>query len=108
MGVTGPKYADASQPYQTSYPMYLFKEGEPESWSRTKSPLVQTLGECGANDAPVIEVPEGATSVELVLNNVAPTAHVLHMHGMRFKVVNFGDISSTWCSTKHFECFMTP
>jgi len=27
---------------------------------------------------------------------------------MRFKVLNFADISSTWCSTKHFECFFTP
>merc|ERR1712137_838669 len=69
---------------------------------------IQTLGECGSNNAPVIEVPEGATSVELVLNNAAPTAHVLHLHGMRFKVLNFDDISSRWCSTEHFECFMTP
>jgi FtsP/CotA-like multicopper oxidase with cupredoxin domain len=108
MGVMEPEYTDPMQAYQTTYPMYLSPEDDLRPWKHPKTPVLHTLGECGTNNAPVIEVPEGASTIELVLNNVAPTAHVLHMHGMKFKVLNFGNISEGWCSTAHFECFFLP
>jgi FtsP/CotA-like multicopper oxidase with cupredoxin domain len=54
--------------------------------SEPQSPLLHTKGLCGANNTNVINVPENATVVELIINNLSPTAHVVHLHGQKFKV----------------------
>ena len=33
--------------------------------------------------------------IELVINNLSPTAHVLHLHGGYFEVINYADFK--WC-----------
>ena len=56
---------------------------------------------------PIIHVPETARVVELVVQNLSPTAHVLHMHGMPFKVINVANFTS-WCGLEHADCFLLP
>lgn len=106
VGVKSPEYKGAETPYAESYRMYMFNEVQ--SWTNPSTPLLHTKGECGTNNAPMIEVPENATTVEIILNNLSPTAHVLHLHGMRFRVINFADASTTWCTNKRPDCFFTP
>lgn len=49
---------------------------------------------------------ENGTYMEVVINNLSPTDHVLHMHGGLFSVVNVAKYSETWC--KNWECFLYP
>merc|ERR1719453_2265126 len=84
----------------------MFSEIKP--WKKPASPLLHTKGECGVDGVPFINVPENATTVEVIINNLSPTAHVLHMHGMLFDVINYAPFSQTWCSNAHFECFFIP
>lgn len=60
----------------------------PRSWVPPVTPLYMTKGACGAAHTPVVNVPESARVVEVVLQNLSPTAHVFHLHGMPFKVGN--------------------
>jgi FtsP/CotA-like multicopper oxidase with cupredoxin domain len=86
--------------------MYMFTNRT--SWKKPATPLLHTKGQCGAEGVPFLTVPSNATTVELIVNNLSPTAHVLHMHGMTFSVINYAPFSESWCSTAHFECFFTP
>jgi len=106
IGIKAPEYEGAATPYASSYRMYMFTEEK--SWSMPETPLLFTKNSCGTNGAPVLEIPENASSVEIVLNNLSPTAHVLHLHGMRFQVVNYAEYSQTWCSQTKPQCFFTP
>merc|ERR1712085_45001 len=54
----------------------------------------------------MINVPETAKVVEVVIQNLSPTAHVLHMHGMPFKVINFANFS--WCRLHDTKCSGLP
>jgi len=105
VGVVGPNYETGVSPYATTDKMYMFTEIRP--WKKPTTPLLHTKGQCGAEGVPFITV-DNATVVEVVVNNLSPTAHVLHMHGMRFSVVNYAPFSEEWCSAAHFECFFTP
>lgn len=70
------------------------------------SPILQTKGKCGTEGAPFINVPENATVVEVVINNLSPTAHVLHMHGHWFRVINYAPYSQEWCKISNQMCFL--
>ena len=61
-------------------------EDRRHSFRMPRTPLLHTKGQCGTNGAPVIDVPENATTVEVVINNLSPTSHVVHLHGFTFKV----------------------
>jgi len=106
VGVAGPSFDNASMPYATTDRMFMFTEVRP--WRKPSTPLLHTKGLCGADGVPFITVDKEGAVVELVINNLSPTAHVLHMHGMRFSVVNYAGYSETWCSNAHFECFFLP
>ena len=56
------------------------------TWKAPETPLLHTKGQCGAAQVPVLDIPETAVNVEIVLNNLSPTAHNIHMHGMLFQV----------------------
>mmetsp|Transcript_103067 Transcript_103067/g.204615 ORF Transcript_103067/g.204615 Transcript_103067/m.204615 type:complete len:657 (-) Transcript_103067:82-2052(-) len=105
VGVVGPEFKAGVTPYAHSDRMYMFTERRP--WKKPNTPLLHTKGQCGAEGVPFITVDKPMT-VEVIINNLSPTAHVLHMHGMRFSVVNYAPYSESWCSNAHFECFFTP
>jgi len=105
VGVLGPSFQPGASPYATTDRMYMFTKHQ--SWSKPSTPLLHTQGKCGAENVPFLTFEKNQT-VELVINNLSPTAHVLHMHGMRFQVINYAPFSSTWCSNAHFECFFLP
>lgn len=108
MGLLGPQY-DSKNP-GSQEPLdhgrwYMDLEGiYPRPWVNPTSPLYHTKGKCGVEDIPLINVPEKAVTVELVINNLSPTAHVLHMHGNKFQVINFADFES-WCGLDKVSCF---
>merc|ERR1712087_838967 len=81
-------------------PLYMGKDTAdqslPRSYRLPTTPLYMTKGKCGAERTPVINVPETARFVEVVVQNLSPTAHTLHMHGMPFKVINVANFTS-WC-----------
>eukprot|EP00929_Paragymnodinium_shiwhaense_P013346 TRINITY_DN121201_c0_g1_i1.p1 TRINITY_DN121201_c0_g1~~TRINITY_DN121201_c0_g1_i1.p1 ORF type:complete len:952 (-),score=240.67 TRINITY_DN121201_c0_g1_i1:304-3159(-) len=105
VGVEHPSYS-AGKPYGSTDRMYMFTNIT--SWKKPSTPLLHTKGQCGAEGVPYINVPETAKTVEVRINNLSPTAHVLHMHGMRFSVINYAPYSETWCAAAHFECFFLP
>jgi len=98
-------YIPGVSSYATTDRLFMFTNMT--SWKKPETPLLHTKGECGAQGVPFITVKENQT-VEVVINNLSPTAHVLHMHGMRFQVINYAPFSEKWCSTAHFECFFLP
>jgi FtsP/CotA-like multicopper oxidase with cupredoxin domain len=106
VGVAGPNFEPGRSAYGSSDRMYMFTEIKP--WKKPATPLLHTKGQCGADGVPFLTVNESDTVVELIINNLSPTAHVLHMHGTSFAVVNYASFSESWCSTAHFECFFLP
>merc|ERR1719277_2533692 len=106
VGVAHPSYKPGETPYASSDRMYMFTQIKP--WVKPETPLLHTKGQCGADSTPYITVPENVSTVEVVINNLSPTAHVLHMHGMRFSVINYAPYSETWCSPARFDCFFIP
>eukprot|EP00928_Gymnodinium_smaydae_P063863 TRINITY_DN47342_c0_g1_i1.p1 TRINITY_DN47342_c0_g1~~TRINITY_DN47342_c0_g1_i1.p1 ORF type:complete len:963 (-),score=90.33 TRINITY_DN47342_c0_g1_i1:29-2881(-) len=106
VGVASPAFKAGETPYGTTAQLYMFTDIKP--WKKPTTPLLHTKGKCGAEGTPFINVPENATTVELIINNLSPTAHVLHMHGMHFTVINYAPFSETWCSQANFPCFFTP
>merc|ERR1719454_2712796 len=57
-------------------------------WRLPATPLLMTKGQHCTESAPIINVPESASDVELIINNRMPDAHVIHLHGNRFQVMN--------------------
>jgi len=41
-------------------------------------------------ETPIVEIPDDAEEVEVLIDNLTPMAHNLHIHGMRAKVINIG------------------
>merc|ERR1712190_159022 len=103
VGIAGPNYEAGKSVYASTNRLYMFDKIKP--WKKPLTPLLHTKGECGADDVPFITVPENATTVEVIINNLSPTAHVLHMHGMYFSVINYANFSDTWCSASKPQCF---
>jgi len=106
IGIKGPRYQPGQTPYGTTDQYYMFTE--PMPWKKPQSPLLQTKNQCGAEGVPVTTVPDNATTVELVINNLTPTAHILHLHGMSFSVINYAPYSEKWCSLNKFWCMAEP
>jgi len=76
------------------------------TWRRPVTPLLHTKGTCGTAGTPVLTPNESSKVIEVVINNLSPTAHVLHMHGMYFDVINFADFK--WCYFNQTACFFMP
>lgn len=77
-----------------------------QSWRRPTTPTLFTKNQCGAEDVPIIDIPENASSVEIVLNNLSPNAHNIHLHGMLFQVINVANYE--WCNINKTACFLMP
>jgi len=106
VGIVHPAFKAGVTPYATSDMMYMFTNKT--SWKKPETPLLHTKGECGAEGMPLITVPEGVKTVEVVINNLSPTAHVLHMHGLNFQVINYASFGESWCAPARFDCFFLP
>merc|ERR1712072_1374922 len=81
-------------------------DGRRSSWKKPLTPALHTKNKCGQNGSPILDIPENATTVEIVLNNLSPTAHNIHMHGMLFQVVNIANFE--WCNVNKTACFLMP
>jgi len=106
MGVLAPaKIKPGTSPLHNAR-WYMDGEATRRTWRRPVTPLLHTKGECGASGAPILSPKESTKVVEIVVNNLSPTAHVLHMHGMYFDVINYADYS--WCYFNQTACFFEP
>ena len=110
LGIQAPTYGGPTDRPLTKGRWYfdLKEQDPPRPWVVPRTPLYMTKGTCGLPaDIPVIDIPENATTVEVVIQNLSPNAHVLHLHGMPFKVVNVADFTS-WCGLEQTSCFTLP
>jgi hypothetical protein len=106
LGLNGPLYKNPTDLPLTKGRWYMDIDGRRESWNRPTSPLLHTKGKCGAETTPVLNIPEDAEDVEIILNNLSPTAHNIHLHGMKFAVTNIADFE--WCNVNRTSCFLMP
>jgi FtsP/CotA-like multicopper oxidase with cupredoxin domain len=105
-GIEGPILKDpTTDPLSGPGRTFLSKDINPrKSWSNPSTPLLHTKGTCGTNDCPILNIPEDAKVVDIVLVNLSPSAHVFHLHGMNFEVINYG--WPEWCDYDHHDsCF---
>jgi len=112
LGLLGPTYDTKDPGHQNPlqkgrWYMDTDDQDPPRSYVLPSTPLYHTKGKCGADKTPVVNVPETAKYVEVIVQNLSPAAHVLHMHGMPFKVINVANFTS-WCGLNHSECFGFP
>lgn len=109
LGLLGPVYGDATDRPLEKGRWYMDTDDQnpPRSFELPTTPLYHTKGKCGVKDIPMINVPETARFVEVVVQNLSPAAHVLHMHGMPFKVINVANFTS-WCGLEKSSCFGLP
>jgi len=109
LGLLGPTYKNATDRPLTKGRWYLdlAEKNPPRSWKMPTTPLYHSKGKCGMEDIPVINVPESAKTVEIILQNLSPNAHMIHMHGMPFKVINVANFTS-WCGLNQTDCFLMP
>lgn len=75
-------------------------------WSRPESPLLHTKGTCGADNVPIINICSSVRHVEIVMNNLSPTQHTMHMHGQTFRIVGMAEYD--WCLVNKTSCFILP
>lgn len=106
LGLQGPLYNDATDEPLTRGRWYMDIDDRRWTWKAPETPLLHTKGQCGAAQVPVLDIPETAVNVEIVLNNLSPTAHNIHMHGMLFQVINIADFQ--WCNVNKTACFLMP
>jgi len=106
LGLNGPLYNDPTDDPLTKGRWYMDIDGRRESWKKPMSPTLHTKNKCGGVGVPIIDVPEDASTVEIVLNNLSPTAHNIHLHGMLFQVINMANFS--WCNVNKTACFLMP
>lgn len=108
LGLLGPVYDEVTDSPLTKGRWYMdTDEQEPRSWQLPSTPLYHTQAQCGRKDIPVIDIPEDARVVEVVVQNLSPAAHMLHMHGMPFKVINVANFTD-WCGLEKTSCFGLP
>lgn len=106
LGLTGPIYSKPTDEPLQRGKWYMDVDKRRESWSKPTTPLLHTKNRgCNAN-VPAIDIPEGARTVEVVINNLGPAAHNLHLHGMLFQVINVANFS--WCTVNKTACFLMP
>jgi len=73
--------------------MYLHNSRTP--WKNPTSPLLMTKGLACADGVPMINVPETATDVELVVQSELDDLQVVHLHGTKFQVLSVVERGST-------------
>jgi hypothetical protein len=54
-------------------------DGRRHSWEKPLTPALHTKNKCGTNGAPILDIPENATTIEIVLNNLSPTGNYLSL-----------------------------
>merc|ERR1712054_389432 len=91
LGLQGPTYKNPTDEPLTQGRWYMDIDNRRWTWRQPETPLLHTKGKCGASHVPVLDIPENATNIEIIINNFSPTAHNIHMHGMRFQVINFAN-----------------
>ena len=106
LGLQGPTYSKPTDEPLSRGRWFMDIDGRKQTWNKPESPLLHTKGKCGAGNVPVLDIPENATTVEIVLNNLSPTAHNIHMHGMLFQVINVANFE--WCNVNKTACFLMP
>jgi FtsP/CotA-like multicopper oxidase with cupredoxin domain len=93
LGVLLGANASADEP-MTGSKMYLHTANTP--WVAPTVPLVSSKGACGADATPMVKVADSADEIEIIVNNLTPDTHVIHLHGLPFQVINYGYPS--WCA----------
>ena len=106
LGLNGPLYSAPTDEPMKHGRWYMDVNGRRKSWEKPLTPALHTKNKCGTNGAPILNIPENATTIEIVLNNLSPTAHNIHMHGMLFQVVNMANFE--WCNINRTSCFLMP
>eukprot|EP00948_MAST-09A_sp_MAST-9A-sp1_P003468 g3468.t1 len=106
LGLKGPLYSKPTDDPLTKGRWYMDIDGRRYSWTKPTTPALHTKNKCGAAGVPILDIPETAKTVEIVLNNLSPTAHNIHMHGMLFQVINVANFS--WCNVNKTACFVMP
>jgi FtsP/CotA-like multicopper oxidase with cupredoxin domain len=106
LGLNGPLYKSPTDEPMRHGRWYMDIDGRRSSWEKPLTPALHTKNKCGTNNAPILDIPENATTVEIVLNNLSPTAHNIHLHGMLFQVVNIANFE--WCNVNKTACFLMP
>merc|ERR1711871_1808332 len=106
LGLQGPTFKNPTDEPLTRGRWYMDIDGRRETWHKAATPVLHTKNKCGAGKTPVLDIPENATHIEIVLNNLSPTAHNIHMHGMLFQVINIANF--TWCNVNKTACFLMP
>merc|ERR1711871_1037057 len=99
-----PTYSSPTDSPLTKGRWYMDIDGRRHSWARPSTPILHTKNTGCANGAPIIDIPENVTTVEVVMNNLSPTAHNIHLHGLLFQVINFADFE--WCNVNKTACFI--
>jgi len=107
LGLKGPVYSKVTDLPLEKGQWYMDLDERRMPWKRPETPLLHTQGgKCGAEGVPVLNVPEEAETIEIVLNNLSPNAHNIHLHGLMFQVINVGNIP--WCNLNKTGCFVMP
>lgn len=106
IGMNGPLYKEATDAPLTKGRWYMDLDSRRASWKKPLTPILHTKGQCGAEGVPFITIPENATNVEIIINNVSPASHNIHMHGMLFQVINVANYE--WCNVNKTACFVMP
>merc|ERR1711871_1235814 len=106
LGLNGPTYSSPTDSPLTKGRWYMDIDGRRHSWARPSTPILHTKNTGCTNGAPIIDIPENVTTVEVVMNNLSPTAHNIHLHGLLFQVINFADFE--WCNVNKTACFIMP
>ena len=91
-GIQGPAWTSPSDVPGTTWRWYFgpldSDTGKVKSHERPLSPLLHTKGQCGTENASLINIPEDVDEFEIVVKNLTPSGHVIHLHGHYFRVVN--------------------
>merc|ERR1711871_105917 len=106
LGLKGPLYKNPTDEPLRNGRWYMDIDGRKQTWKKPLSPTLHTKNKCGNNGSPILDIPENASSVEIILNNLSPTAHNIHLHGLLFQVINVANYS--WCNVNKTACFLMP
>jgi FtsP/CotA-like multicopper oxidase with cupredoxin domain len=106
LGLKGPTYKNPTDEPLRHGRWYMDIDGRRETWKKPVTPALHTKNTCGNSGSPVLDIPENASTVEIVLNNLSPTAHNIHLHGLLFQVINIANYS--WCNVNKTACFLMP
>lgn len=104
MGVKGLFYKYPTDIPLTKGKWYIDMDDKRRSWKKPDIPIL--FQNYTDNSRPIVYIPSNVTTVEIVLNNLGPTAHNIHLHGMKFSVINIADYK--WCNINRTDCFLMP